>query len=104
MATYSKIILVDDVDGAEAAETVNFGLDGVHYEIDLSQQNAANLRKSIDGFVNHARKVGGRKKAAPLANDDPRDIRMWAQNNGFKVAQRGRVSKTVIDAYKTAEG
>jgi len=49
---------VDDVDGGDAAETVSFGLDGTFYELDLSKQNAANLRKSISGFVEHARRVG----------------------------------------------
>ena len=36
MARKVQVILTDDVDGSEAAETVNFGLDGVTYEIDLS--------------------------------------------------------------------
>ena len=104
MATHSRIILVDDVDGTEAVETVRFGLDGVQYEIDLSQHNAASLRKSVVAFVERARKVKGRRAAGPMMGDDPRDIRIWAQNNGFTVSQRGRVSKTVIEAYRTAQG
>ena len=50
---------VDDIDGAEADETVSFGIDGVTYEIDLSKQNATNLRKGLAEFVAHARKVSG---------------------------------------------
>ena len=42
MAQKVKIILVDDLDGGSADETVRFGLDGVSYEIDLSSGNAAN--------------------------------------------------------------
>ena len=41
MAKKVTVTLVDDFDGAGAAdETVEFGLDGVTYEIDLSTKNA----------------------------------------------------------------
>jgi hypothetical protein len=36
--------LIDDLDGTEGAETVAFALDGVSYEIDLSEKNAAARR------------------------------------------------------------
>lgn len=38
MARKKEVIvtLTDDIDGAKAAETVAFGVDGVNYEIDLS--------------------------------------------------------------------
>jgi len=40
MAQKTLILLQDDLDGSEAAETVSFGLDGKSYEIDLSEKNA----------------------------------------------------------------
>jgi nucleoid-associated protein Lsr2 len=40
MAQKVQVLLVDDLDGSEATETVTFGLDGVAYEIDLSSGNA----------------------------------------------------------------
>ena len=36
MAQKVQVLLVDDVDGATAEETVTFSLDGVSYEIDLT--------------------------------------------------------------------
>ena len=39
MAQKVQVTLEDDIDGGEAAETIVFGLDGVNYEIDLSQEN-----------------------------------------------------------------
>ncbi|MBN9328662.1 MAG: Lsr2 family protein, partial [Cellulomonas sp.] len=36
MAQKVQVILVDDLDGGTADETVTFGLDGVSYEIDLT--------------------------------------------------------------------
>ena len=48
MARKTKIILVDDVDGSEATQTVSFALDGVSYEIDLNDSHSAALRESIE--------------------------------------------------------
>src|SRR4051794_6191129 len=44
MAQRVNVVLVDDIDGSDAAETVTFGLDGVQYEIDLSDGHADELR------------------------------------------------------------
>src|SRR5215213_4306718 len=60
MAQKVQVILVDDVDGGEATETVSFALDGVSYEIDVSEPNAAKLRDALAPWVGHARRVGGR--------------------------------------------
>ena len=55
MAQRVSITLVDDLDGSEATETVAFGLDNTNYEIDLSEQNAKELRSRLDEFVAAAR-------------------------------------------------
>lgn len=55
MAQKVNIILVDDLDGGVAEETVAFGLDGTQYEIDLSGKHAAALRKALDKYVEGAR-------------------------------------------------
>src|SRR4051812_41204704 len=47
MAQRVEVVLIDDVDGGEAAETVAFALDGANYEIDLSEENAAKLRDGL---------------------------------------------------------
>jgi hypothetical protein len=54
MAQRVQIVLEDDLDGGVAAETVTFGLDGVSYEIDLSDKNAGKLRTSFrEWLVEH---------------------------------------------------
>ena len=73
MAQKVNIVLVDDIDGSDATETVSFGLDGTSYEIDLNDKNASALRDALAGYVGHARKVGpasrrGRKSAASAAS------------------------------------
>ena len=69
MAQKVSIVLIDDIDGSDAVETVSFGLDGTSYEIDLNKKNAAALRDALAGYVGHGRKVtgarrGGRRTAA----------------------------------------
>ena len=62
MAQKVNIVLVDDIDGSDAIETVSFGLDGTSYEIDLNDKNAAALRDALAGYVGHARKVTGSRR------------------------------------------
>lgn len=52
---------VDDLDGGEANETLTFGLDGVDYELDLSDHNAKEIRETMGRWVEKAHRIGGRK-------------------------------------------
>jgi len=54
MAQKVQVLLVDDLDGGEAEETVSFGIDGATYEIDLSGENAAKLRAALEPFIKAA--------------------------------------------------
>ena len=110
MAQKVNIVLVDDLDGSEATESVSFGLDGTSYEIDLNDANAARLRDALAEFVGHARKVasgsrrGGGRRAAASTSGGPsaKEIRDWARNSGYDVPDRGRVSAEVREAYAAA--
>lgn len=103
MAQHVKIELVDDVDGSSAHETVAFGIDGVSYEIDLSEGNASKLRESLTPWTTHARRVGGRKTKQPInSGADNQKIRAWAQAQGLEVSARGRISAEIRDAYAQA--
>ena len=103
MAQRVNIVLVDDIDGSDATETVAFGLDGTSYEIDLNEKHAAKLRDALGGYVGHARKVGGRRtRSAANASANgasAKEIRDWARSNGFKVPDRGRIPADVREAF-----
>lgn len=107
MAQKVKIILVDDLDAGSADETVRFGLDGSQYEIDLSTDNAKNLRAALKPFLDAGRKVGGRtgrpRSAGSARNNEAAQIREWARNNGYTVSERGRVNSEIIEAYRAAQ-
>lgn len=63
MAKETVIKLIDDINGEEAAETVNFGLDGTAYEIELTEANSKELRKAMAKYIENSRKVTGRKRS-----------------------------------------
>ena len=114
MAQKVQVLLVDDLDGGEASETVSFGLDGTSYEIDLSKGNADALRESLAKYVGGARKIGraaarsasgGRSRAtgsAAIDRDQAAAIRAWAKKQGLKVSDRGRIPANIIEQYNAA--
>jgi hypothetical protein len=66
MAIKTEVVLVDDLTGEPADTTVTFSLDKTEYEIDLSNDNAAELRERLARYVNAARKAaGGPRPAVP---------------------------------------
>ncbi|MFG1927399.1 Lsr2 family protein [Cryptosporangium sp. NPDC048952] len=114
MARKVQVLLVDDVDGSTADETVSFGLDGANYEIDLSTANAEAFRDSLAKYVESARKAGrggtakaartaGTAKPSPSADRAQNQaIRDWAKRNGLQVSERGRIPAEIIEKYHAA--
>lgn len=68
MASRTIVLLEDDVDGSKADETIEFGIDGTTYAIDLSNSNATKLRGALDGYINKARKVSGKRSTSRKAS------------------------------------
>ncbi|MFF0487877.1 histone-like nucleoid-structuring protein Lsr2 [Nocardia sp. NPDC003482] len=109
MAKKVTVTLVDDYDGkSKADETVQFSIDGVAYEIDLSTLNAGKLRGALEPWTDKARKVGRLKSsntARPKTAADREQttaIREWAKKHGYNVSARGRISSEVVAAYHKA--
>lgn len=110
MAQKIQVLLIDDLTGKEANETVTFALDGATYEIDLSKQNASKLRALLANYVNAGRKAGGRlsrghkpkRASANHFGSSTAQIRAWARENGYEVNDRGRIPADIIFAYKDA--
>ncbi|UMG93888.1 Lsr2 family protein [Nocardioides sp. TF02-7] len=118
MAQRVNIVLVDDIDGSDATQTVSFGLDGTSYEIDLNDEHAGELREALATYVGHARKVAGGRRGrgagrsggsagsgssgASGGGASAREIREWARANGHEVPDRGRIPAEVRSAYESA--
>jgi hypothetical protein len=105
MARKTTIILTDDIDGSKADTTVGFALDGVEYEIDLTDEHADALRETLQYWIAPATRIGGRAKrgtAATANTSDAKLVRAWAKENGIEVPDRGRVPASVRDRYYEA--
>ena len=75
-----QVLLVDDVDGSEASESVSFGFDGTTYELDLSEKNAKKLRDELGPWIKAARKTGGtRRPTKTSSNLDLKAVRAWGR-------------------------
>ena len=96
--------------------TFSFALNNRAYEIDLSDENTDKLHDALAPFIEHARKAGGRSGGrgrtrgqaamtdAPARSDreETHAIREWARQHGHEVSDRGRISKSVMEAYMAA--
>ena len=107
MAQKVQVLLVDDLDGSDATETVTFGLDGLSYEIDLSSGNAGRLRKELSQYVEHARQSSNgpsrrRRPRSGAGREQSARIREWAKSRGFKVNERGRIPANIVAEYEAA--
>ena len=118
MAQIREVRLVDDLDGEAADETVEFGIDGRNYEIDLSKENAVRLRDALADFVGAARRSGGRRRSggagtgsasagagtapkgrASIDREQNQAIREWAKKQGLSVSDRGRIPAEIVEKY-----
>jgi hypothetical protein len=97
---------IEDGDG----ETVTFALDGVSYAIDLSTAHANEFRDAFSNYVSAARKADAaaatRGRSTTRASSGPKtdlkDVRAWAESNGYTVSSRGRIPANVQQAYAAA--
>ena len=110
MASIVSVVVTDDLDGSDNAETVSFGLDGVSYEIDLSAKHTEELRKLLANYAAHGRKAGGTTRRTPRGRRSGTDavdtarVREWAKGNGYDIKERGRVPANVVEKHKAAVG
>lgn len=122
MAQKTVVTFLDDLDGESEAEgTVPFALDGVEYEIDLTRENAEDLREIFAPYIAAGRRTGGRRASStgrsrsstrssspsgsgPLARgrEALKAIRDWAKSEGWAVSDRGRLPNNVVEAYDAA--
>jgi hypothetical protein len=103
-----EVRLEDDLTGGPADETVKFGLEGMDYEVDLSSRHAAEFRRQLAPFVERARRVRSQRSRArartAASRERSREIRAWAEQQGYSVAEHGRLPGNIIYEYDMAHG
>jgi hypothetical protein len=119
MAQKTIVTLVDDLTGEEAENisTVEFALDGVTYELDLTDENSTKLHDALSEYAKAGRKIGGRRRSGPRPGravkstggaagynrETLKSIREWAKKNGHNVSDRGRLPAEVLQAWQSAQ-
>jgi Lsr2 len=108
-------IMRDDIDGSEDdVQLVEFTWKGKPREIDLGPKQRAMLEEIMADYVNHSRPasrpasgaVPARKPRGQGNNEVAEQrarserIRGWAQENGLKIADRGRIPAKIVAAYE----
>lgn len=111
-----KIMLIDDIDGTDAQESITYTLDGQDYEIDLSEANAKKFRSALAPFLEKSRTVESqpiitvtrpttrRRSSGGSTRDDIAEVRAWAEAKGITVAPRGRIKQEVYEQYDAEHG
>lgn len=115
MARRVLTILSSDLSGVEIEDgkggTVHFALEGTEYEIDLTDKEADELRKTFAKYTDAARRSSSRststssrrggssRSGSGRSPEELQAIRDWANSNGYNVSSRGRVKKEILDAY-----
>ncbi len=119
MASQVTVRLVDDLDGSDATQSVEFTYRGTLYRLDLNDANASHLEQVLAPYIKAAERagshqatpgvrVGRRRRAtqtgpAPIATDNPKAVRAWARANGLAVPDRGRLPISIVERYRASQ-
>ncbi|OUS97251.1 Lsr2 family protein [Rhodococcus sp. NCIMB 12038] len=114
MARKVVVEIVDDIDGTaigDDGESIHYAVDGVEYEIDLKDEHAKEFRETLQYYIEHSTRVGGRKHRADRSanpttakrrRDETKKIRTWAIEQGYELSVRGRIPTEVEQAFRDA--
>jgi maltooligosyltrehalose synthase len=99
-----KVMLIDDIDGSPAHQTVTLAYKGVSYSIDLNHHNAESLDNALRPYLDKAaRETKKRTRTSPQNRERNDNIRIWAHQNSVDVPDRGRIPASVIAEYESAQ-
>lgn len=111
-----QVVVVDDITGEAGATTRRIRLDGVEYDIDLTDASFAGLQDLLRPYLEKARVVPitKRGKSGSASSAEGRGtpvrqkqelpaasatIRAWAAANGIECPKRGRIPASVVERY-----
>lgn len=118
---------IPDGDGEGATRKISW--EGVDYVVDVCETHGSELADvlaQLSGFASAGHRAGARRgrRAAATSTRSPRSapavavtaetavapkrsdlaaVRSWAQANGYKVGDRGRIPATILAAYEAAQ-
>ncbi|MFD7010687.1 Lsr2 family protein [Rhodococcus jostii] len=114
MARKVVVEMVDDIDGTvfgHDGQSISYAVDGVEYVIDLKDEHANELRETLEYYIAHSTRVGGRKHrsdrqvnpaTARRPSGETQKIRAWAIEQGHTLSSRGRIPAEIEQAFHDA--
>lgn len=107
MAQTVVVTTTSDLTGTANADTVQFGINGQNYELDLTAAEVKDLEKSLKKYIDVSRTTGKKIKTdAPVRSTTvglaPATVRAWASSNGVEVPKRGRIPEGVLLKFQEA--
>jgi hypothetical protein len=88
-----QVVITDDLDGTEAAETIMLGWKGTWYEVDLNKDHADELTEFIEPFIKAGRRADAPRVSITGAPVHPgrgmearrfnAAARQWGRENGW---------------------
>jgi hypothetical protein len=110
MGQKTTVVIEDDLDGAQGAKERDFGIDGMFYKIDLTDDNYAKLTAALTDYVAAGRRATApkprtsyhpTKSAERAANRERnRQIREWCKVKGITLnGDRGRIPHEVLKLW-----
>jgi hypothetical protein len=112
-----QVVVVDDITGEAGATTRRLRLDGVEYDIDLTDETFAGLQEALRPYLEKARLVPMSKRGKANGQREGRGtpvrqkqelpaasstIRAWAAANGIDCPKRGRIPAAVVERYTSS--
>jgi Lsr2 len=126
VAQHVQTFLVDDLTGKDIpdgqGQTLDFSIQGIEYQIDLSDANIEKFNLAMAPYVERGRVVHrlgkatyhreqeaylrkrANRRATLVDKEQAVFIRAWAVEQGMKVSKRGVIAQQVLDAYNEAHG
>lgn len=110
MAVKVRHFKVDDLEALNnpghdvvAERTIRFSVNEQQWEIDLASANAAGFFDLLRPYQQAGRRVKAPTRSRPKSQrDTTAKIREWAQSNGYKVKEMGRIPRDVVADYERA--
>lgn len=104
MAKWYSTTWTDDLDGSDAATTLEFSFEGVAYAIDLSEANAVLMRRCFEPYIRAASRASRLSERLEKSQTRHQRAREWLRTNGHEVGSRGRLPRELLQRYESARG
>lgn len=105
----TRTVLDSDLSGQPDAVTETVGLGREWHEVDLTEAEREELRQLLAPYLDAGRRVGPmldghKKKVVPDTTVEEREqIRTWARENGYELAEYGRIPSKIFAAYRATQ-